>query len=136
MIRPALTWEIGGLAFGIDRQHVLGIVRSPDLSPVPLAPAWLPGVLSRFGLQVAVVDVALLTGLRSVRAEVAQVLVVGTEAGELGLGVPSAPGDAQVVCTGPGEGCFDRVAVPSGLRLISPSALARAVSAALGSAHA
>ena len=59
MTRPALVWTDAGLTFGVDRQLVQAVVRTPDFSRMPLGPVWLVGVINRFGRAVAVVDVGL-----------------------------------------------------------------------------
>lgn len=136
MMRPALVWTDTALRFGVDRQQVLALVRAPELSPVPLAPGWLAGVINRFGRAVAVVDVGLLCGLKAGHRPPQQVIIVEGTWGELGIALAEPPRDELYGPVVAGEGLFDAVSVPVGLRLISPEGLARSLSTKLGAPHA
>ena len=136
MMRPALIWLDCGLLFGVDRAEIVAIDRSPALSPIPLAPGWMVGVLNRFGRAVAVVDVALMAGLKAGPSPVRQVLIVAAESGELGIALAEAPRDERVGGGRLPEGAFSLVDAPAGLRLVSPEGLARGVAAKLGGGRA
>lgn len=136
MMRPALVWTDTALRFGVDRQQVQAVVRWPELSPVPLAPGWLVGVINRFGRAVAVVDVGLLAGLKAGSHPTQQVVIVEGSWGELGVALAETPTDELYGPLAAGEGLFDAVSIPVGLRLISPEGLARSLSTKLGAPHA
>lgn len=136
MTLPALVWTDAGLTFGVDRQLVQAVVRTPDFSRMPLGPVWLVGVINRFGRAVAVVDVGLLGGLKAGPCVARQVIIVEGGWGELGIALAEAPVEGPFSPKAGGGLLFDGVSFPPGLHLVSPEGVARTVSGLLGVPHA
>lgn len=86
----------GPLALCVDRSVLRGVVASPELSPVPDAPEWLPGAYNNLGQAVAAVDAALLLGLGRALSPALVLLLVEGPSGLLGL---VADGEPEEVST-------------------------------------
>ena len=50
------TFQVGGLLFGIELRHVQEVVRFVEMTPVPLAPAVVSGLINLRGQIVTAID--------------------------------------------------------------------------------
>ncbi|MBI5546310.1 MAG: purine-binding chemotaxis protein CheW [Deltaproteobacteria bacterium] len=73
---PLLLFRVGGEQAAIAQRHVLEVVMMCKLTPLPEAPAWIPGVLNCRGQSVLVVDVLARLGRAARRPALSDLIVV------------------------------------------------------------
>lgn len=118
-------FPVGSLQLCVERSSMRGVLAGAAVSPAPGAPPWLLGACNRGGRAVAVVDIALLTGMTAEACPARWVVVVDTAAGPVGLcaegpvaelasDVPPLSGDVLVMME-PGTWFVDLSALPSAI---------------------
>ncbi len=63
-----VTFNVGEAICGLDINHVQGIIKRPEMTPVPLAPDYMIGILNLRGQIVSVIDLGKRMGLSPTRS--------------------------------------------------------------------
>lgn len=80
-----LTFELDGERYAIESRFVREVLKAPDISPVPGAPALLVGVTNLRGEILAVMDLGKDLGCPESETRTQWVIVLGLDAPELGI---------------------------------------------------
>lgn len=95
-----VAFHLAGELYAVDVLQVQEILRIPEITPVPGAPAHIPGIINLRGHIVTVIDTRRRLGLPE-RApdELSRILVVNHEGGTVGIMVDSVEEVMHVDCS-------------------------------------
>ncbi len=96
-VRPVLSFVLGEQRYGIDPRFVRAVVRTPNVTPLPQAPAFVRGMVALRGRIVAVVDLLAMWGCAAPVPDAATYLVVLDDVrSDLGLLAGSVLGISRI----------------------------------------
>jgi purine-binding chemotaxis protein CheW len=80
-----VVFELGGEKYAIETTEIQGIDKITDVTPVPLAPGHIKGLINLRGSIISVVDPYVILGIDSEHSSIENIIIIETDTEVLGI---------------------------------------------------